>query len=146
MSEIISEFKGKGLMNRLALKYCAWLFLAMFILAGNYVWLHGEDRDDILADHQVQHDVNDVTVKNALDGLLAQINTNFATSEVMRRIDRKEAQLGRTKENLAMMKRVIERGDDVPEIYYKDRDRYEIELADLETDITGLKQTLQNDN
>jgi len=139
VNSIIEELHGEGLINRVAVKHCAWFFLILSTAIGSYVLLHEEEANSYFEDHREEHLDEENHVKDKLDDLMEQMNTNYLASEVSRRIDRTEYQIENATESLASVKRVIERNPDVPEIYYEDRDRYELHLTSLKREVDYLK-------
>ncbi len=138
MSDIGSEFIGGGLINKFVLKYISLILAVVITTSFGYVYTNELKTHSYLINHQSDHEKLKRLIENKLNQMIAQIKVNRTVAEVDRLVSRKEYQRYGIKENLAEMERVIERLENVPDIYFKDRDRYRIELEIIETEIFNL--------
>lgn len=140
---ILSEFQDRGLVNRFFIKFASYFFVSMTVAALTYVYNHESGMELYVAAHlEDHHDLAD-SIEGKLDDIMDQINTNYLAAEVVRKIDKEESRRTNITERLAGVLRIIERGDEtLPEIYFKDRDRYHRELFEIEREIAYLKGRL----
>ena len=140
MPEILKEFHGSGHINLVANKYAGWFFMVIVVSALGYAYKHENSLELYIRTHVTQHTDEHEHIDGKLDDIMDQMNDNFIANDNLRKIDKEEYKLIDVSERLAYVKRIIERGDqELPGIYFEDRDRYVLEISVIEMAITNLK-------
>lgn len=141
-SELAGEFHSNGKLNTFALKYCALLMFLAVGAMGTYWLQHGEDNLIYVAEHGEEHAANTKSTNGKIDDLMDQMNRMEANSIIREQIMVKTIRLDGLNEDLASVKRVIERAPSVGGRYLEDRDRYVFDIATLESELIYLKELL----
>ncbi len=148
--KLTTELHGEGLLNQVAIKYCALGFVVVGIGLLCVIGLQDETEisldtnlDTYVEAHSTTHELELGHIEAKIDDLMDQQNTNYAAGVIRDALNTKVFErLGVAQEH-ANLKRIIERSTDMlPEIYYEDRDNYAIRLSSLDEEIASLKEQM----